>query len=180
MKLKNIRNLIIIFITALNNASAIKNEKDDYTLYANEIIHSFAKQIKKEFGFNCEASGGSMPYDVEEISIKFSTNRQVSIDEARELEVKITEKLVEFINAHEKIRPFLREYPFPANRADVMIRFYKTKNFNLSNNNVELVFQAKNKIFYQAKKLNNPHLYDTLKEEPYEEALKIVQNKTTP
>jgi hypothetical protein len=164
----------------MTSIHAEEYESPDYTHYANEIIHSFSKQIKKEFGFNCEASGGSMPYDVEEISIRFSTDRQVTVGEARELEVKITEKFVECINAHEKIRPFLREYPFPANRTDVMIRFYKTKKFNLSNNNVELVFHVKNKIFYQATNRNNPNLYDTLKEEPYEEALRIVQSKTTP
>lgn len=59
-----------------------------------------------------------------------------------------------------------------------MISFIKPKKFNSSNDNVELVFHVKNKIFYKAKKTDNPHLYATIKEEPYEEALRIVQSKT--
>jgi hypothetical protein len=164
----------------MTSIHAEEHESPDYTHYANEIIHSFSKQIKKEFGFNCEASGGSMPYDVEKISMQFDASCTATIEKARELEVRITEKFVECINAHEKIRPFLREYPFPSSRADIMISFSKPKKFNLSNDSVELVFHVKNKIFYKAKKPDNPHLYATIKEEPYEEALKIVQGKITP
>jgi hypothetical protein len=163
----------------MTSIQAEKYDSPEYIRHVDEIIHSFSKQIKKEYGFNCEASGGSMPYDVQEISIKFSTDRLVTVEEARELEIKITEKFIECINAHEKIRPFLREYPFPSSRASVMIRFYKPKKFSLSTNNVELVFQAKSTIFYNTKNLANPHLYDTLKEEPYEEALRIVKSKAS-
>jgi hypothetical protein len=164
----------------MTSIHAENHESLEYTQYVDEIIHSFSKQIKKEFSFECTASGGSMPYDVEKISMKFAAPRSATIEEARELEIKITEKFVECINAHEKIRPFLREYPFPSSRAAVMISFNTPKKFSLSNNQVELVFQTKNKIFYQATNRENPYLYDTLKEEPYEEALKIVQGKTTP
>jgi hypothetical protein len=176
----NILALALLFLSSVKIINAEEHDSPEYVQYADEIIHSFEKQIKKEFGFKCEASGGSMPYDVEKISMKFVANRCATIEEARELEVKITEKFIKCINAHEKIRPFLREYPFTVDRATVMISFNIPKKFSLSNDYVEVVFQGKSTIYYNATNRKNPNIYDTLKKEPYEEALRIVQSKTAP
>ncbi len=155
-----------------------EHKSPEYVYYVNEIFRSFSKQVKQEFGLDCESTGGSMPYDVQEISMSFNSDQTATLQEARELEVKVTEKFIELINAHEKIRPFLREFPFPPNRATVMISFEKPKKMNL-NNYVELVLQVKNIIYYESKKNTPPYNYETIKEESYEEALKIVQGKST-
>jgi hypothetical protein len=44
-----------------------------------------------------------------------------------------------------------------------------------SDNEVELVFHAKKRIYYQAHNYDNPFLGKDIKDEPYEEALKIVK-----
>ena len=49
-------------------------------------------------------------YDIQEIDVNFLYCHQVSIEEARELEIRATERFVEIINAHEAIRPYLRDY----------------------------------------------------------------------
>ncbi len=165
--------LIFSFGVSLN---AQEHESPEYVYYVNEIFRSFSKQVKQEFGLDCQSTGGSMPYDVQEISMSFDSDLIATLQEARELEVKITEKFIKVINAHEKIRPFLREFPFPPNRATIMIAFQRPKKIN-SNNHVELVFQVKNRIFYESKKTSPPYTYEIIKEEPYEEALKIVQGK---
>ncbi len=51
--------LILPFGISLN----AKEEHPAYTRYAKEIRQTFIKQVKKEFGFNCEMTGGGMPYD---------------------------------------------------------------------------------------------------------------------
>jgi hypothetical protein len=135
----------------------------------------------KEYGFECGASGGRMPYDVEEISVSLVIDQSATIEQAREWEIKTTERFAQIINAHEKIRPFLREYPFPSNRASVSIEFITPKKqkrvFTLSTkSDVTYVLQAKNRIYYQAKNPDNPYVFKDLKNEPYEEALKIVQS----
>ena len=170
----------ILFFACLFTGLKLNAEKyksPDYVRYANEIISSFAKQIKKEFGLDCESSGGSMPYDVEEISISFAAYQRATIEEARELEVKITEKFVEMINKHEKIRPFLREYPFPSSRTTVAISFHKKNNSRYTDGSVSYVSQVRNNLYYCAEDPNNRYRFIDLKEEPYEEALKIVQPK---
>jgi hypothetical protein len=175
---------ILIALTA-EKINAEDNESPIYTQYAAEVTSTFLKQVYKEFGFKCGGSGGSMPYDVEEISVQLSAYRSATVEEARELEVILTEKFVQVINAHEKIRPFLREYPFPSSRADVSISFEKPrkKKSSVPEDDITFVFQAKNKIFYQKYVPGSRYGYVDIKEEPYEEARKIVQKtalKKTP
>ena len=155
-----------------------EDESPVYTRYVAEVTSAFLKEMYKEYGLECEASGGEMPYDVEEISVQLAAYRGATVEQARELEVKTTERFAQIINAHEKIRPFLREYPFPSRRASVSISFRnpKKKKTPSTDNDVEFVFQVRNRIFYQAKNPNNPYLGKNIKDEPYEEALKIVQS----
>ncbi len=167
---------VIILILPFGVSLNAKEEHPAYTRYAREIRQTFIKQVKKEFGFDCEMTGGSMPYDIEEISVKFGANRSATLEQARELEVILTEKFVKIINEHEKIRPFLREYPFPANRAIVWIRFYPPKK-QLSQHTVDFMYQANGKIYYRADDPQNPYVLKAVYEEPYAEALKIVQGK---
>ena len=135
----------------------------------------------KDYGFECGASGGRMPYDVEEISVSLVAYQSATIEQARELEIKATERFAQIINAHEKIRPFLREYPFPSCRVDVSISFEPPKKmFSPSpKSDVSYVLQARNRIYYQAENPNNPYVEIDIKDEPYEEALKIVQANAT-
>ena len=113
-----------------------------------------------------------MPHDVEEVSLSFIAYQRATIEQARKLEVEVTEKLLKRVNEHEKIRPFLREYPFKAGRIKIMIAFEKSENTYYTDGSVVLVFQARNKLFYdQANK--DEELVD-LYEEPYEEAYRIV------
>ena len=167
--------MMLIGLTLDAKKEDIDDESPVYTYYVAEITRAFSKQIKKEFGLECIGNGGSMPYDVEEISIKFGARQRATVEQARELEVKITERFVQIINAHEKIRPFLRETPFPSYRAKVGISFYQRNNAPYMDGSVAYVSQIKGRIYYSAKDLGNPVLKD-LKDEPYEEALKIVQS----
>ncbi len=148
-----------------------------YIRYVDEVTETFLKEVYKKYGFECEATGGGMPHDVEEIEVSLDANQTATIEEARELEIKLTERFAQIINAHEKIRPFLREYPFPAGRVSVMISFKIPKKAKMVDDNVAFVFQAKNKIFYRGLNPDNQYVPKRLKDEPYEEALRIVQNK---
>jgi len=153
------------------------SKKESYLAYVNQIINSFANEVKKEYGLVCTGSGGQMPYDVEEISIKFSAYRRATIEEARELEVKVTEEFIEAINSNEKIRPFLREYPFRADRAEIAISFKQPNHCQYTDGSVAYVFQVKNRIYYEADSETSPSLISIM-DEPYEEALKIVNESS--
>jgi hypothetical protein len=120
--------MVFIFIT--NGCFAMDNEDKDNPPYIEHVVAIFrdaAKQIERELGLECIGSGGAMPRDVERIDLDFIAYQRATVEQARELEVKATEKLVKIINAHEKIRPFLREFPSPASRTGVSISFCKKK-----------------------------------------------------
>jgi hypothetical protein len=162
--------ILLIMAFALD---AEEDESPIYTQYVAEVTSTFLKEMYKEYGFTCGASGGSMPYDVESILVQLVANRGATVEQARELEVKATERFVQIINEHEKLKPFLRERPFPPGRSRVTISFRK-RNTIATDNDVEFVCHAKNRIYYQAHDPLNPYVGKDIKDEPYEEARKIV------
>ena len=172
-------SFFVIMILTGPKIHAKEFESAIYTQYVGEVTSAFLKEMYKEYGFECGASGGMMPFDVEEISVSLVAYQSATVEQARELEIKTTERFAQIINAHEKIRPFLREYPFPSSQVDVSIAFEKPKKNKTSlGNDVFFVFQAKNKIFYKAKNPDNHYVFKAIKDEPYEEALKIVKANT--
>jgi hypothetical protein len=140
----------------------------------HQIIEKFCSEMYDAYGLMCSSVGAGMPYDVEEIIVRLVLNRQVSIDEARELEVKAIEGLTAIVNAHEAIRPYLREHPWSAKRSDVLLAFYQKDGKDYAEG-IRLVLQARNKIVYFGPE-KSPQDIDPLKREPYEEAKKIVDS----
>ncbi|MBM3198795.1 MAG: hypothetical protein FJZ58_06035 [Chlamydiae bacterium] len=139
----------------------------------NEIVDQLAEEMYKNFGLLCSAQGGSMPYDIESIGVEFTLHQCVSIEEARELEVKVTERFVEIVNAHEAVRPYLRDYPWDHKRAEVMLAFY-AKDGKYYYDGLSLVLQAHDDICYFAPDTYSPTRMHKIKEEPYIEAKEIV------
>src|SRR3990172_1282018 len=167
--------LLVVFMGC--NVNAENLEKEDYEVYVNQIVKEFAQVMKEDSGLRCIGGGGRMPYDVEEMSVEFISYQKATIEQARELEVKATDRLLKIINGHEKIRPFLREYPFKANRAEVAISFRNKDNDFYSDGSIARVTQIRNKIYYRKYSLLTDQL-QLLAEEPYEEALIKVRKST--
>jgi hypothetical protein len=166
-----------VFSSKAEAGHKINDKQASYTPYVNEIVRTFAKEMKKELALQCIGDGGSMPYDVEEITVLFVSFQKVTVDKARELEIAAIEKLTNIINKNEKIRPYLREYPFPKNRADVRITFLTEKGEYFDKNFVTFVFQTKNQIFYETRNLQEDK-FVLLHKESLEEAIKIVERKS--
>lgn len=169
--------LFLFFLLIGGTLKANENSSETYVTYANDVIRSFAKVMKTEFGLQCCGSGGKMPHDIEEFKVGFEINRRATIEEARMFEVQATERFLKIINENEKIRPFLREFPFKANRVAVSISFNKKDNNPYTDGSVSYMSLIKGKIYYSAQEPKNEKLYDIF-EEPYEEALKIVENSS--
>ena len=149
-----------------------------YLKYVDQILRDFEKEsVKefKEFKLRATGDGGSMPKDVAELDVNFFSYKPSTIEQARALEIALTEKLLKKINEHEHIRPYLREYPFPSHRVCISVSFHKRDNSINTDGSVAHVFQVKKTIFYMAADPKTEDFYD-LHKEPYEEALKLVQN----
>lgn len=199
----HVKLLIAIFtlITGLN-VSAKETKSPDYLKYVDEIVDDFVNDMKKKYKLHCYGSGGSMPTDVEKIEVLFISYSKSLVNDARKMEVTAVQELLHRINTHEKIRPYLREYPFHADRIGVSISFRSETDDRPLDGSVAYVSIGKNKIFYYTAEIQieepTPLSYMNeknevvkefigggpkeklvpLMEETYEEALKIV--KATP
>ena len=171
---KIVKIFILTILSLICHLNALeKNGKYDYAKYIDEIVTIFSKEMRHRFGLICIGDGGRMPYDVEEISVIFEARRRATIEEARELEIKTTERLAEIVNAHTKIRPYLREYPFPPGRVEIQISFVNKQGSYYRDGSVAFTFQARNKLFYRERERETGDL-KPLFDEPYEEAYKKV------
>ncbi|MES2122637.1 MAG: hypothetical protein V4492_07680 [Chlamydiota bacterium] len=117
-----------------------------------------------------------MPHDVEQVDVYFSTSRKMTLDEAREIEVHLVTKLLQMINQHEQLRPFLREYPFTPERICVRVTGLDQNGKHFSDGSVAFVFLSRGRVFYDT--------YDVISgledfyDEPFVEAVKIVENSS--
>ncbi len=168
----------LFFIIFIGSHLLAVNKDDDvpYIKYAKEITEPFIAECKKKYDLECIGTGGRFTYNIAQINLHFLAYRKGSIEEARILEVKMIENLLNKINSDDKIKPFLFEYPFKTNNLDISISYQKKDDSNYTDGSVALVFLGKNKLFYCAEDPKTGKLVDLL-EEPYEEA-KIIVNKT--
>lgn len=189
--------VVFILITG-SKLNAKETNQPEYLKYVDEIIADFAKDMKKKYELHFYGSGGSMPTDVEKIEVLFISHQQSTVDDARKMEVNGIQSLLQRINAHEKLRPYLREYPFKTDRVGLSISFRTETDDRPLDGSVASVFLARNKIFYRSAEIQieepTPLTYMNeknevvkefigggpkeklipLMEETYEEALKIV------
>jgi hypothetical protein len=149
--------------------------------YVSEVINEFAKAATKEFGVEVCSSGASMPYDVQSIIVNFAMKKQTTIEEARELIVRLTERFVEITNKHEKLRPYLREYPFSPYRADIYLRFHDKMGRLYEEGSVDGVTINNHKqVSYSTvskKTSKEDNSSEVTFKEPYEKAVEIVRAK---
>ena len=168
------KQIIFLFFMIRGTLQSAEPFKEvEYVQYAKEIMNPFIDECEKNFQLDCIGTGGRFSRNVAGIDITFIAYRKGSIEEARKLEVTITEKLLAEVNGNEKIRPFLSEYPFKADNIGISLSFRKEDDSRYLDNSVALVCIGKGQLIYSAE---NPktHLLDTILEEPYEDAKKIV------
>ena len=136
----------------------------------DEVVRAFEKKMEGKFGLVCCKGGGSMPYDIQRIDIGFETPKSASLDEARKVGVFFMEQFLSMINSDEKVRPYLREYPFTSKRVFMTLSFRQQSGKEL------YVSLVKNEIVY--KTCDGPlSKFVEILREPYEEAVKMVRKK---
>ncbi len=176
MILKNVKKFIFFLFIGSQVFASNKDDDPPYVNYAKEIMHPFIAECEKKYDLECIGTGGRFAYTVAGINISFVAYRKGTTEEARTLEVKMIETLLSRINADEKVRPFLSEYPFKSKDLHISIAFQKKDGTYYGGESIVYVSHIKNKLFYDIEDPKTKKLVDIL-EEPYEDALKIVQRK---
>lgn len=177
MTLEHVKRFTFLLLLGGHMHASTKDDDVPYINYTKEIINPFIAECEKKYDLDCIGTGGRFAYNVAKINISFVAYRKGTIEEARTLEVKMIETLLTQVNSNIKIRPFLATYPFQPNDLDITVAFQKKDNSCYTDGSVVLVFLGKNnKLLYRAEDPKTGQLVG-IYEEPYEEALKIVQRK---
>lgn len=180
--MQRFRNFILIFlISFINDADAKSSKKPPYEDSLIQLTQTFAKQMKNELNLEYSGKGFDIHDKVEEIRMKFRANRRATLEEARTLQVLVMNKLVQAINEHKKIQPYLSTSPFTFKGVKISINFdgpyasyFKgniTHIFNVADSGS--IVENKNNFFYYGK---DPITEESilLLQESYEEASNLA------
>jgi hypothetical protein len=164
--------LLICFVFSVNVGVSME-KAPQHVVYVEQIIKAFTKEMERNVNFHAIGDGGSMPSVVNSVYVQFQIFHRATIEEARLLEVFAVERLTEMINAHEKIRPYLCEFPFPSSRVEIGLTFCLPSGLSFADGTVASVMQTRGNIRYSFTDPDSGSLVSLLKE-PYLEAKKTV------
>lgn len=171
----------------LNDAASVDPKIHQENMYEDEmdaLLASFTEDMQEQYGLKNWSIGGNWMNGINEIGGKFVLRQYITQEEARQLLVEVTEKLLSAVNSHEKLRPYLKEYPFPSNLLKIRICCEEQKYHPFPDVRMESIILNENivtyvqeithpkeegKIFRESEKV-------TLGLESYPEALTIVEN----
>lgn len=111
--------------------------------------------------------GGDGPEGIKIVSLgyKLNSKKELTVNDARKLYVEIVEGLLKQLNQEKIIRPYFVNYPLRSENIEIVLFADKGINF---------VSSFRGSIKYEKKRNGN---IETIYEEPYEEAKKLVEKE---
>jgi len=169
-KMKPLITFLFLFINFTSCSS-----QEDYGKISDDIMFQTAKQLKKEKCLHFAGYGGARMYDVEKLNLSLDYYESLNIEQARKLIVYCANKFLDNINNSEKVRPYLRNYPFTSKNITLAIFIEDEKN-SIGSTNITTVAISRGKIDYYIDTFK-PDLMKVTHTETFEEALEIVNNE---
>ena len=143
-------------------------------IITDKILNDVAAELRKRYSLYLLGTGGSMMDEIKLLSLTFETLKKHNLEEARKLYVISFKVFLEKINQNKKIRNYLLNHPFNSKNIDLVIFFVDEKGDFYSPPYISVIRNKGNILVYEIK---NNGKYETIHQETYEEALKIVQGK---
>jgi len=110
------------------------------------------------------------------MAMSFDYDKDVDLSKARELLVYIIENYLSAINSNIEVRPYLHNYPFTAKNIEIRIWIRPGKK-KPPFGEIYCFAALEGELIYDTKTATSIN-YQTLHEETYEEALKIVEGSS--
>jgi hypothetical protein len=137
-------SVILSFVFGISQMNAAEKASPCLT----QIVDEFTKIIRYDYGLVLVEDKSECSKDVEKISLFFKFYDELSVQEARKLELIVVEELVKTVNSNEKIKPFLKEYPFRTDQAEISISFPQPHNTRFSDLSVSDIYKIKDRLYY--------------------------------
>ena len=176
------KKYLIISVVLFFLMACTSRRGPEYCRMSDKIVSQYIKDMRKHYGLYSFGSGGGFFECVNKIMVSFTLVGERNIDELRELTVLATEDLLKRFNSDEKIRPFLKNYPFTEKNIRIAIYLIDKEGKGIINKGTgkELlgsVIQSYGTLWYQIENEDKPFRQDVF-EEPYRDAFNIVKNRT--
>lgn len=149
-----IKRLLISICLTLATFSCTVKERPSYRIsekeaLADEITQKVAFRLKKEKGLKPCGSGGGMMDQIWMLSLSFNYNKPVSIEEGRELLIAILDCYTDAVNADERIRPYLQNYPFRPGNFEIFIFLREPDGTKVPRGELSILSSRKNLLEYE-------------------------------
>lgn len=154
--------------------SSFTCRESNYCKMSDRIVSNYFKEFAKPRNLILTGYGGRMLNDIKEVELRFLSFDALNVEEARVLYVEMMEEFLCRINHHDKIRPYLHNFPFKSGNIKLTIGFEDSKRKITGDGHVALIYIGRNQdLLYRS---YNPHTeaFSSLHREPYQEARRIV------
>ena len=171
----NFSVFLLIFFSIFSCDSMTYQLSDDEKI-VNQITEETAKKLKEKKNLILVGTGGQMMHEIEMLAMSFDYYQEVTLETARALIVYAVKEYLSDINKNEKVRPYLRNYPFTAKNVEIRIFIYGPDRHELSPEKIYYISAINGIVDYYVRGPDN--FRQAVCEETYEEALKINSFKS--
>jgi hypothetical protein len=93
----------------------------DYVVMAQKIRDDLEKKLSKRHNMEMTSFSGGLANCVNSLGLGFKIQAPLDKDEIRRILIDCVEEFLSAINSNEKLRPFLKNYPFTSNEIRISI-----------------------------------------------------------
>lgn len=172
-----LKNILMSKIVSLSFLCVFTSFREPhYCKMSDNIVRNFVEEVAQPRRLILSGTGGAMMDDIQEIYISFFSNDTLNVSQARVLYIEMMEELLHRVNFHDKIRPYLHNFPFREDNIKLVIRFVNAEGNAIRDGHVASMGIAKDHLIYFAAYDPVTENYYTINRELYEEARRMVMD----
>lgn len=150
----------------------------EYVGMAQKIRAEMAKNLSNRHHMQVIGISGGMMGTVNILGLDFQIPGPLTKDKLRKILIDCVEEFLVAINADEKLRPFLKNYPFTEKEIEIVIFVSDKNGRELYDPDISVASAVDGKIYFNTVDKNKPKgPYKEWFEEDYETAKAIVQKE---
>ncbi len=144
--------------------------KPDKQSLSNEVRNHTILELKEKKKLRACGEGSGMMHQIRMLAISFFYYNEVDIEQGRDLLMTAGTVFLRNINAKERIRPFLENYPFEAKNIEIRIFLQKPDGSDTSPGKLSILSMVGGVLAYKVDRPGTKML-DIVYEETFDEAL---------
>ncbi|HRD55808.1 MAG TPA: hypothetical protein PLC42_05360 [Parachlamydiaceae bacterium] len=169
--------ILIIYLAPSMLFSMSFHQEPLYCKLAAELRAQSAKKLEKKHQMSFCGTAGGMMDNINLLGFSFLINRPMTKNEVRMLAVSSTQDFLNDINQDEKVRQYLKIYPFDIEHIEITFLFRTHDQGTVYHPNLAVVSVYNGKIKYSTNNPLNDNRFLVQETETFEDAVKILNGE---